>query len=59
MTNSDAGLIGESGGVSEPIWRLQLNSAPSFSGGRIYHKGVEVGNKPMHQHCTSEGYYDG
>ena len=48
-------IIGGGEGVSAVIWKLQLSSAPSFGGDRVYVHGVEVGKKPVHQHCTAEG----
>jgi len=49
-------LIGGGGGVSAEIWEMQLQSAPSVSGRRVYHwTGTEIGTKPVHQHCTAEG----
>jgi len=48
-------IIGGGGGASAVIWQLQLTSAPSLAGDRVYVHGVEVGKKPVHQHCTAEG----
>lgn len=49
-------IIGGGNGVSAVIWQLQLSSAPSYAGEPVHVHGVEVGTKPVHQHCTAEGY---
>jgi hypothetical protein len=48
--------IGGGDGVSAVIWQLQLSSAPLYAGEPVYYRGVEVGAKPVHQHCTAEGF---
>ena len=49
-------IIGGGEGVSAVVWQLQLSSAPIYAGGSCYVRGVEVATKPVHQHCTAEGY---
>jgi len=48
-------LIGGGGGVSQWMWQMQLQTAPSYSCGRFYHYGAELADRPVHQHCTAEG----
>ena len=49
-------IIGGGDGVSAVVWQLQLSSAPIYAGGACYVRGGEVAAKPVHQHCTAEGY---
>ena len=49
-------IIGGGEGVSAVVWQLQLSSAPIYAGGPCYVHGVEVASKPVHHHCTAEGF---